>query len=712
MLLSFTSRTKFSNNLIAVLGKNDVFGENPFKHPTIGKSSSNVKSFGYCDLHKISRDELCFVYEMWPEFVESFNANLNITFDLRDESQAGLPAMRFRRDGKGKRITSRLRNLDPMAGAISEFSPQSEEEEEEIVAAHLQGNGFRTFLAPSSFEYEDESELDPYVYPKNGKRSGVLELSPAKAGMDVTPACYDFPKRKSGKNKRSATMHSLASALSNVTNLALGAARHHHSSPLRTRASTESDHQQQINRTNRVMASVDEEERTTVGNALTQAGMQSLDSANLGRTGRTGSGTLSAAAMPYSATATHPTTRAERSSAALYAAILNRVDHIQNQMNNYENMLLQKMDGLTRLLQLTLPESIVINGRLTKVEDLLLEPLTIPVNGMNGGNQSKLQMPIINSSLTQQSSTSRMCKSYTDLVSSLKRGSTITLEEHPKSEHSDPAGRAIQPFTATHSSLQQPSTTRPTLQQQRISLKYPFRNAHSMFENYDHNNNNSACQSTLQPQLSTTTAPTNLATTSTMQAPSSTNYLTTSTNFNLGHSLASLELSDIDLDELDEVNMQTGELQLLINQPVTVQPETTTAASVAPSQLSTNQSASTTTGNPPSATLRPRSPFDHVSSSYSNRPLFQRAASSSITTTDQPFGGGQELRLSRSSSSNLVAHETAISSRLGSTTLTSVTTGVPPLSSTITQSSTAPNAAGSTNQTQRKDNHNKNVDNV
>lgn len=649
---------------------------------------------------------------MWPEFVESFNQNLNITFDLRDETQAGLPAMRFRRDAKGKRINSRSRNIDPMGGGISEFSPQSEEEEEEIVAAHLQGNGFRTFLAPSSFEYEDESELDPYVYPKNGKRSGVLELSPAKAGMDVTPACYDFPKRKTGKNKRSATMHSLASALSNVTNLALGAARHHHSSPLRTRASTESDHQQQINRTNRVMASVDEEERTTAGNALTQSAMQSLEgAANLGRTGRTGSGTLSAAGIPYSATAIHPTTRAERSSAALYATILNRVDHIQNQMNNYENMLLQKMDGLTRLLQLTLPENIMINGKLTKVEDLLLEPLTIPVNGvLNGGNQSKLQTPIISSSLTQQSASSRMCKSYTDLVSSLKRGSTITLEEHPKSEHSDPAGRST--FTATHSSpQQQPSTTRPTLQQQRISLKHPFRNAHSMFESYDHNNN-AACQSTLQTQLSTTTAPTNLATTSTIQAPSSTHYLTTSTNFNLGHSLASLELSDIDLDELDEVNVQTGELQLLIHQPVTVQPETTSATSTVttshavPSQLSTNQSASTTA---PSATLRPRSPFDQVtlSSSYSNRPLFQRAASSSITTTDQPLAsGGQELRLSRSSSSNLVAHETAIS-RLGNTTLTSVTTGAP-LSST--QSSTSPNASGSTNQTQRKDN--KNLDNV
>lgn len=71
------------------------------------------------------------VFEMYPEFVESFNLNLNITFELRDENQAGLPAMRFRRDAKGKRVESRSHHhLDPLAGAVSEFSPQSEEEEE------------------------------------------------------------------------------------------------------------------------------------------------------------------------------------------------------------------------------------------------------------------------------------------------------------------------------------------------------------------------------------------------------------------------------------------------------------------------------------------------------------------------------------------------------------------------------------------------------
>lgn len=79
------------------------------------------------------------------------------------------------------------------------------------------------------------------------------------------------------------------------------------------------------------MASVDEEQTTTTaGNGL-QSGLQSIDGTNA-RQSRTGSQTLSATAVPFNSNihgTVMPTTRAERSSASLYTAILNRVDHIQ-----------------------------------------------------------------------------------------------------------------------------------------------------------------------------------------------------------------------------------------------------------------------------------------------------------------------------------------------------------------------------------------------
>lgn len=72
--------------LAASTGKDDIFGENPCAHLTLGKSSCNVRALTYCDLHKIHRDDLLDVLELYPEFHESFSTNLEITFNMRDVS--------------------------------------------------------------------------------------------------------------------------------------------------------------------------------------------------------------------------------------------------------------------------------------------------------------------------------------------------------------------------------------------------------------------------------------------------------------------------------------------------------------------------------------------------------------------------------------------------------------------------------------------------
>lgn len=69
---------------MAILAKDDIFGENPCIHPTVGKSSCNVRVLTYCDLHKIHRDDLLDVLALYPEFSNHFSQNLEITFNLRD----------------------------------------------------------------------------------------------------------------------------------------------------------------------------------------------------------------------------------------------------------------------------------------------------------------------------------------------------------------------------------------------------------------------------------------------------------------------------------------------------------------------------------------------------------------------------------------------------------------------------------------------------
>ncbi|XP_070701115.1 voltage-gated inwardly rectifying potassium channel KCNH2-like [Pempheris klunzingeri] len=70
--------------VVAILGKNDVFGEPINLFPMPGKSNADVRALTYCDLHKIYREDMLEVLEMYPEFCEYFWSNLEITFNLRD----------------------------------------------------------------------------------------------------------------------------------------------------------------------------------------------------------------------------------------------------------------------------------------------------------------------------------------------------------------------------------------------------------------------------------------------------------------------------------------------------------------------------------------------------------------------------------------------------------------------------------------------------
>uniref|UniRef100_A0A8P4KFR6 Voltage-gated inwardly rectifying potassium channel KCNH2 n=1 Tax=Dicentrarchus labrax TaxID=13489 RepID=A0A8P4KFR6_DICLA len=70
--------------VVAILGKNDIFGEpiNLYSRP--GKSNADVRALTYCDLHKILREDVLEVLDMYPEFADNFWNNLEITFNLRD----------------------------------------------------------------------------------------------------------------------------------------------------------------------------------------------------------------------------------------------------------------------------------------------------------------------------------------------------------------------------------------------------------------------------------------------------------------------------------------------------------------------------------------------------------------------------------------------------------------------------------------------------
>ncbi|XP_064881078.1 potassium voltage-gated channel subfamily H member 7-like [Oncorhynchus nerka] len=72
--------------VVAILGKNDIFGEMIHLYTKPGKANADVRALSYCDLHTIQREEILEVLDMYPEFADYFLSNLELTFNLRDES--------------------------------------------------------------------------------------------------------------------------------------------------------------------------------------------------------------------------------------------------------------------------------------------------------------------------------------------------------------------------------------------------------------------------------------------------------------------------------------------------------------------------------------------------------------------------------------------------------------------------------------------------
>nr|XP_012218330.1 PREDICTED: potassium voltage-gated channel subfamily H member 2 isoform X4 [Linepithema humile] len=180
--------------VMAILGKDDIFGENPCIYPTVGKSSCNVRALTYCDLHKIHRDDLLDVLALYPEFSNHFSQNLEITFNMRDEEQAG---------------------VDPISARFPVSTPTDVDIDARRFAfrppRYRRGpGGPGTNLIPTG--RQDSLQDDQEDYDHKGSGHGILEFSTDKAGQDVTPLNLEFDEPK----QRSSTLNSITGMLTHL----------------------------------------------------------------------------------------------------------------------------------------------------------------------------------------------------------------------------------------------------------------------------------------------------------------------------------------------------------------------------------------------------------------------------------------------------------------------------------------------------------------
>ncbi|XP_069974876.1 potassium voltage-gated channel unc-103 [Penaeus vannamei] len=192
--------------VMAILGKDDIFGENPCIYPTIGKSSCNVRALTYCDLHQIMRDDILDVLDLYPEFADDFSRNLEITFNLRDEEAQGVDPLLLHKKCRLSRSRSHSQDTeDPRRNAFRPprhrrrryVQPGSSGEESDSLG------GDQSLSSTEVMHQHDDKHL--------GSVRGVGEFSPDKVGPDGSPINQHFDHKQ-----RSGTLNSITGVLSQL----------------------------------------------------------------------------------------------------------------------------------------------------------------------------------------------------------------------------------------------------------------------------------------------------------------------------------------------------------------------------------------------------------------------------------------------------------------------------------------------------------------
>ncbi|XP_025079540.1 potassium voltage-gated channel subfamily H member 7-like [Pomacea canaliculata] len=71
------------DTVMAILGKDDIFGETIVEEAGVGKSMYSARALSYCDINKIELSDLKEILQLYPEFAEQFLQKFQITFNLR-----------------------------------------------------------------------------------------------------------------------------------------------------------------------------------------------------------------------------------------------------------------------------------------------------------------------------------------------------------------------------------------------------------------------------------------------------------------------------------------------------------------------------------------------------------------------------------------------------------------------------------------------------
>ncbi|XP_034718663.1 potassium voltage-gated channel subfamily H member 2 [Etheostoma cragini] len=212
--------------VVAILGKNDIFGEpiNLYSRP--GKSNADVRALTYCDLHKIFREDVLEVLDMYPEFADHFWNNLEITFNLRDTNMIpGSPSSDDSNCGGFNKLRRRKLSFRRRTETDDADAGEIKKSHKSLRRRHREAtNNQKQEEAPQRQWEAHRSSVSSHSSGDEGEESIVTRLAPPPAMLEnpqaqAMPRNYNRNTEGEGDPKIGNTCNALSGAFSGVSHI-------------------------------------------------------------------------------------------------------------------------------------------------------------------------------------------------------------------------------------------------------------------------------------------------------------------------------------------------------------------------------------------------------------------------------------------------------------------------------------------------------------
>ncbi|XP_027019887.1 potassium voltage-gated channel subfamily H member 7 isoform X1 [Tachysurus fulvidraco] len=178
--------------VVAILGKNDIFGEMIHLYAKPGKSKADVRALSYCDLHTINREDLLEVLDMYPEFSDHFLTNLELTFNLRDDNTKASYAQGSDSEGEDNKDRRKISfNCEQtQGGSIKDIENENKKERRESRLSSKRGSD--DYMA-SREEQQRNPAAEIMEYPCIDSYTPTSDCSPFRGKIQREAYYYERP---------------------------------------------------------------------------------------------------------------------------------------------------------------------------------------------------------------------------------------------------------------------------------------------------------------------------------------------------------------------------------------------------------------------------------------------------------------------------------------------------------------------------------------